>query len=132
MSDPAVSALVDQLAAFPGVKGFTLVEVDTGMVWYRAGSLPDIDIERLGEAAIEFWRIEQRLSAHFEDMGELKSAAYSFSNGIVALFPCCEKPSLIAICITSKLQIAWKDWAVTLAVLKKKLLPTLSPNEVPA
>lgn len=73
MSNSLVQALIDRLAAFPGVQGCALVDADTGLVWYCAGKLPDI--ERLGEASVEFWRVQQRQSSYFEERGPLESAA---------------------------------------------------------
>lgn len=119
MSNPEVSALVEQLAAFPGVHGCALVDAETGMVWYCAGSLPDI--ERLGEASVEFWRVQLRQSSYFSDMGPLESAAHSFASHVIALFPCSRKPPLIAICVADKAGMAWGAWAARLAQLKKVL-----------
>lgn len=119
MSNPLVQALVDRLAAFAGVHGCALVDADTGMVWYRAGKLPDL--ERLGEASVEFWRVQQRQSSYFEAFGPLESAAHSFTHQVIALFPCSQTPPLIAVCVADKAGMAWGAWGVQLAELKKVL-----------
>jgi hypothetical protein len=60
---------VAHLAALPGVRGAALVDQESGMVWARAGDLPEFD--RLSEAAVEFWRIHRRVHAHIAVLGEL-------------------------------------------------------------
>jgi len=119
MSNPLVQALVGRLAAFPGVQGCALVDADTGMVWYCAGKLPGI--ERLGEASVEFWRVQLRQSAYFQQFGPLESAAHSFADQVIALFPCSHKPALIAVCVADKSGMAWGTWGAQLAELKKVL-----------
>jgi hypothetical protein len=119
MSNPLVQALVSRLATFPGVQGCALVDADTGMVWYYAGQLPGI--ERLGEASVEFWRVQLRQSSYFEQFGPLESAAHSFAGQVIALFPCSGKPPLIAVCVADKAGMAWGPWGVKLAELKQVL-----------
>lgn len=120
MSADFVEAMVQKLGTFPGVEGCALVEVDTGMAWHHGGNLATM--ERVGEAAIEFWRIQLRLSAYFAGMGPLQSAAYSFSSRVIALFPVMDKPALVLVCVAGKNDMAWKAWAEGLARLKEVLL----------
>ncbi|MBX3655096.1 MAG: hypothetical protein KIS62_06540 [Ramlibacter sp.] len=119
MTHRQVEDIVQELAGFPGMDGCALVEAESGMVWYYAGTFPDID--RIAEASIEFWRVQQRLSANFSSMGPLQSAAYAFSQRIVALFPCGEKPPLVLICIAQKADVSWHEWGVHVVRLKKAL-----------
>lgn len=112
-----VTAHLQTLADFPGIDGCVLVEISTGMAWHVAGNYPEL--ERIGEAAIEFWRIQHRLSAHLTTLGTLKSAAYSFSNRVVALFPCCEEPGLVLVCIAAKGPVAWPAWGVKVEDFRK-------------
>ena len=86
-------AQLQELADFPGIDGCALVETATGMAWHVAGNFPDV--ERISEAAIEFWRVQHRLSEHLTALGAIQSVAYSFLNRVVALFPCCEDPGLL-------------------------------------
>ena len=116
---PKIAAIVEELAAFEDIDGCALVETSTGMVWHFAGQLPEM--ERIAEAAVEFWRIQQRLSSHLVALGELRSVACSFSNRVVALFPCCEEPSLVLVCVAAKGRIAWDEWSVLVADLRKAL-----------
>lgn len=116
---PQVVASLQALADFPGIDGCALVETATGMAWHVAGNYPDL--ERIGEAAIEFWRIQHRLSAHLTTLGALKSAAYSFSNRVVALFPCSEEPGLVLVCVADKGHVAWQPWGDKVQVLRQLL-----------
>ncbi|MCZ8256476.1 MAG: hypothetical protein O9327_12525 [Polaromonas sp.] len=118
MSQLEINRLLGVLASQPGVQGCALVDPDTGMVWYHAGELPDI--ERTGEAAVEFWRVQSRLSSHFAKLGALRSAACAFVNGTIALFPCLPSP-LVLVCIASKQEIDWAQWGESALALKKVL-----------
>jgi hypothetical protein len=116
---PAIAALVQELADFPGVQGCALVEAESGMVWHHAGQLPDI--EHIGEAAIEFWRVHQRLSIQLTSLGGLKSAAYSFADHVVALFPCGQEPARVLICVAAKNGVAWNEWGLKVPALRQAL-----------
>lgn len=119
MSDSTPADLVQALGAFPGVGGCALVDADTGMTWFHAGAMADM--ERLGEAAVELWRTEARLRDHFEALGALQSAAFSFSGRVVALFPCAATPSLVLVCAADRNGMDWPAWASQVAQLKAAL-----------
>jgi hypothetical protein len=116
----AIRAHLQTLASYPGIDGCALVESATGMAWHFAGSSPEI--ERISEAAIEFWRIKDRLAAQLTTLGALQSAAYSFSNRVVALFPCSEDPGLVLVCIAAKGEIAWGPWGLQVEVMRRLLV----------
>jgi hypothetical protein len=118
-----VVAHLQELAEFPGIDGCALVETATGMAWHVAGHYPEL--ERIGEAAIEFWRVQERLSAHLNTLGTLKSAAYSFSNRVVALFPCSDKAGLVLVCIAAKGDVGWQAWGVKVEALRLVLAQSL-------
>lgn len=119
-----VIAHLQLLADFPGIDGCALVETSTGMAWHVAGSYPEL--ERIGEAAIEFWRIQHRLQAHLTTLGTLKSAAYSFSNRVVALFPCCDEPGLVLVCVAAKGPVDWPSWGVKVENLRNAVAQSLA------
>ena len=120
-----IVAHLQALAEFPGIDGCALVETATGMVWHVAGSYPEL--ERIGEAAIEFWRIQNRLTDHLSTLGTLKSAAYSFSNRVVALFPCNDEAGLVLVCVAAKGAVGWQDWGVKVEALRSVLAQSLVP-----
>ena len=118
-----VIAHLQALADFPGIDGCALVESATGMAWHVAGNYPEL--ERIGEAAIEFWRVQNRLSAHLMTLGTLKSAAYSFSNRVVALFPCSDQAGLVLVCVAAKGDVGWQAWGVKVDALRRVLAQSL-------
>lgn len=119
-----VIAQLQILADFPGIDGCALVESATGMTWHVAGHYPEL--ERIGEAAIEFWRIQHRLSEHLTTLGTLKSAAYSFSNRVVALFPCCDEPGLVLVCVAAKGPVDWPAWGVKVETFRHVVAQSLA------
>lgn len=126
MNDASPAELVQALGAFPGVGGCALVDADTGMTWFHAGAMGDM--ERLGEAAVELWRAEARLRDHFEPLGTLQSAAFSFSSRVVALFPCATTPALVLVCAADRNGMDWPAWANQVARLKAALAAEFHPT----
>ena len=118
-----VVAHLQDLAEFPGIDGCALVETATGMAWHVAGRYPEL--ERIGEAAIEFWRVQDRLTAHLNTLGTLKSAAYSFSNRVVALFPCNDQAGLVLVCVAAKGNVGWPAWSLKVEALRRVLAQSL-------
>lgn len=116
----AIEDHVNQISQLPKMDGCALVQEDTGMVWHYSGQTKDI--ERISEAVIEFWRIHQRLKVPLSSLGSLKSAAFSFSNQVVALFPCSVSPPLVLVCITKKPPIDWSLWQPLIAGLNQALV----------
>jgi hypothetical protein len=119
MNGADVDPLIQELAAFPGMQGCALVDAETGMVWYHSRNFQGI--EQIAESAIEFWRIQMRLAGIFSAFGPLQSTAYSFANRVVALFPCCDKPALVLVCVAAKNGVAWAEWGKQVLELKKLL-----------
>lgn len=115
-----LAPIIGELASFEGIDGCALVEADTGMAWHYSGQLPEI--ETIGEAAIEFWRIQARLSDRLGVLGSLNSIAYSFTNRVLALFPCCDEPTLILVCVARKGEISWHEWGAKVVQLRKILV----------
>ena len=122
-----VNALITELAAYPGIDGCALVEAATGMVWHHAGHAANT--EQIGEAAIEFWRVQERLSSQLATLGPLRSAAYSFANRVVALFPCSDAHGLVLVCIAAKGAIAWAVWAEKVTELQQALAQAAAPKK---
>lgn len=106
-----------QIAQLPAVDGCALVQEDTGMVWHHSGQTQDI--ERMSEAVIEFWRVHQRLRTPLASLGSLRSAAFSFSNQVVALFPCSMSPPLVLVCIIKKQPVDWSLWSPLIGALNQ-------------
>ena len=118
MSAAVIGGHMRSLASYPGIRGCALVESDTGMVWYHAGELPGL--ESIAEAAIEFWRVHARHTARFAQFGPLQSAAFSFAEQVVALFPCTAS-GLVLVCVADKGSIGWTAWGDRVQELKRAL-----------
>ncbi|TAG26929.1 MAG: hypothetical protein EAZ37_07250 [Burkholderiales bacterium] len=115
-----IRAQLQELARAPAVQGCALVEVISGMVWHSAG--PWEHMEQQAEAAVEFWRIQDRQAAHFEHLGNLRSSIYFFSAGSVALMPCPGRTPLVLVCIADRVGMDWGQWMQQLKPLHQLLL----------
>ncbi len=115
-----IAAIVRHLSSYPGVVGCALVETATGMVWHHSGEL--VQIEQIGEAAVEFWRVHMRVSTDFTGLGSLQHLSYAFPDHLVALFPCDSSRTLILVCVGKRPGMAWTHWAMGLVPLRKALL----------
>lgn len=116
---PGMQALMEQLASYPGVHGCALVDADNGMVWFHAGVLPDM--ERIGEASVEFWRMQGRLAPYFSALGPLQSVAYSFHGHMVTLLPCSARLPLVLVCVARKPGMDWQGWGLHVNELRAAL-----------
>lgn len=116
---PQVAATVEEIASLPGMDACVLADVDSGMIVHRFGTLPHM--ERIGEASVEFWRIQKRLGEHFQNLGPLGSAAYSFHEHVIALFPTHSHPAMVLICVARKASIDWPSSRAAIARLKQQL-----------
>jgi predicted regulator of Ras-like GTPase activity (Roadblock/LC7/MglB family) len=111
-----ITQILQKLAAFDGVQGCALVEADTGMVWHYAG--PMADMEHVGEAAVEFWRTQNRVAAQLGMMGPLKFASYNYGQRMIGLIPCDPDLSLVLVCVAISPGMAWNTWMKELPALR--------------
>lgn len=111
---------LQELARAPAVQGCALVEVISGMVWHSAGDWEHI--EQQAEAAVEFWRVQERHTAHFEHLGSLRSSIYFFSAGSLALLPCPGRTPLVLVCVAERVGMDWGSWMQQLKPLHQLLL----------
>ena len=126
---PNLQAILEDLVVWPGIDGCALVETDTGMAWHHAGCWPEM--EQLGEAAIEFWRVQHRLAAHLQALGAMRSVACSFSQRVVALFPCSEKPGLVLVCVAAKGEaVSWPALGQKIVLLQRALAASVVQTSV--
>lgn len=118
MNREHVQQLLAGLAAYPGIRGCALADAGSGMVWFHAGELQDM--ESTAEAAIELWRVQLRHPARFAGFGAPQSAAFSFSSAVVSLFPCTGS-GLVLVCIAAKGAVDWAGWGERVQELKTHL-----------
>ncbi|RYE59799.1 MAG: hypothetical protein EOP20_04210 [Hyphomicrobiales bacterium] len=84
-SEQLVDAL-DRMTRVPGLTGCALVEIEAGMVWDTAGQMPDV--QRIAEAASDYWRLYLRLAPQFGDLGRLHGSLMWHAQGQLVLLPC--------------------------------------------
>ncbi|MET0311840.1 MAG: hypothetical protein ABW051_07295 [Burkholderiaceae bacterium] len=77
-----------RMAAQEGVYGCALVDVEGGMVMLSAGTSPDI--ETVGEAASDHWRLHRRHSGRFSPLGPLQAISLIHKELLLTLIPCGE------------------------------------------
>lgn len=111
-----VAKILEKLASFDGVQGCALVEADTGMVWHHAGQ--QLDMESVGEAAVEFWRTQNRVSGRLSMMGVPKFASFNYAKCVISLIPCDEELGLILVCVAVSPGMVWSDWLRELPTLR--------------
>lgn len=116
-SGATISSMLKAMAQLPGVQGCALVETESGMVWHHAGNLPEL--EHISEAAVEFWRIHQRVSGQLATLGSLHAAAYSFHQHILTMCPCGRAPARVLICVSNKTGMVWSDWNQQVTALRQ-------------
>ena len=64
------------MARYPGVRGCALVDATSGLVWHRH---PDVDMRGIWEASIDHWRLQKRLSAHFDEQGPAQAIVIHYA-----------------------------------------------------
>lgn len=109
-------ACVNRIAAIRGVHGIALVDSDSGMVWAEAGQL--VDIEAISEAAVEFWRLHQRLRSGLKSLGNPQALAATFAHGLMWVVPVTlssPREKLVAVAIATP---GATDWSAVQAELR--------------
>ncbi len=114
-----VNAQLQALASAPAVQGCALVEVESGMVWYSAGRWAQMETQ--AEAAVEFWRVQERQAVHFAHLGALRSSMYYFNAGSVALLPFPGRTPLVLVCVADRVGMDWGAWMAQLRPLQRTL-----------
>ncbi len=112
-----IIAILEKLSSFPNVLGCALVEADTGMVWHHAGQLADM--ESIGEAAIEFWRTQNKVASQLGILGELKFASYNYAQSILGLIPCDPNRKLVLVCLAQRPGMVWPEWMREIPALRE-------------
>lgn len=109
MNEAAIAqALTGMVQATPGVRGCALVDAGSGLVWHRVGA--QAGFEPLWEASVDYWRMHNRLSSHFEMLGDLGAAVMYHRHGILAIMPCPAAPELLIVCVGENGKIDWNSW----------------------
>ena len=83
MTQKALRDALESMAAMPGLEGCALVEIEAGMVWHHAGQIEGV--QTFAEAASDYWRLYNRLSHQFKDLGDLKASVMMHAQGRITL-----------------------------------------------
>ncbi|MET4578971.1 roadblock/LC7 domain-containing protein [Ottowia thiooxydans] len=95
MSGQILREALEAMVEMPGVEGCALVEIEAGMVWHHAGHIEGI--QTFAEAASDYWRLYQRLSRQFQDLGDLRASVMMHAYGRITLLPCGEGVLLVTL-----------------------------------
>jgi hypothetical protein len=115
-----LSAHLTELAELQGVNGIALVDCASGMVVTKAGAIENL--EQLSEAAIEFWRLSQRLRANLKELQSLEAAALSFERGMMLLQPLRQaktNETLVVVAIVTVATMDWNRWNSEVKILSE-------------
>ncbi len=112
-------ALESLLAQAPGVQGCALVDAGSGLLWERAGV--DFGSHLVWEAAVDYWRLQERLHAHFEPLGDLAAATLHHREGVVVLLPCVPEHHLLLVAVARHRAVDWQQWQRLCASLAQTL-----------
>ena len=107
MKQQRLREALESIAGMPGFAGCALVEIEAGMVWHHAGQLDGM--QTFAEAASDDWRLHQRLSSQFKDLGDLRASAMVHARGRLTLLPCGKGMLLVAV-TRHRVDIDWAGW----------------------
>lgn len=110
---------LNELAAAPGVRGCALVDSESGLVLHAVGSWPGE--QPLWEAAIDYWRLHQRMSVHFAGLGDLGAAVMYHFGGVLAILPCSATGELLVVCVAENKSVDWSSWQRNVRRLGERL-----------
>lgn len=95
MKSERLREALEQIAQLKGLQGCALVEIDAGMVWHTAGSI--VDVNKIAEAASDYWRLYQRQRVYFEHLGELRAQVMMHRDVRITMLPCGQGMLLVAL-----------------------------------
>ncbi len=118
MDKQYVQELAQSLGAQAGVDAVALVDCGSGLVWHA--SAPQAFAPSIWEAAIEYWRLHQRLRTHFEPLGDLRAVALHHQARMMCMLPCSADEDLLVVCIARHRTVDWAAWQRRLRELRPR------------
>jgi hypothetical protein len=106
-------ALVDSVAALPGMIGCALVDIETGMAWSVSGNVEKV--QYVCEAASDYWRLYMRLKGEYRGLlGELAAQVMVHSRGRITIVQ--RSGSMLLVCLSHEPStVDWTGWKAMLA-----------------
>lgn len=109
MSGQQIKAAMEALlASDAGVQGCALVDASSGLVWHHSGA--SFGPAPLWEAAVDYWRLQQRLQTNFEALGGLRAAVLHHRHGVLVVLPCVREHELLLVTVARHGQVNWRQW----------------------
>lgn len=119
---PLETSLGALMTRYPGVRGCALVDAASGLVWHRH---PDADMHGIWEAAVDHWRLQQRLSSHFGELGPVQAIVLHHSDLKLTLLPCLRDPDVVLVCLAEHGNVDWAGWQRDTRQLAERLRAVL-------
>lgn len=98
---------ISAMASVADVLGCALVGTEDGLIWYQVNK--GMNIQPLCEAAVNYWRLHDRMASQFENIGPLFGCVMLHSKGRITMLPSGKDAILIAITEANP-DIDWKAW----------------------
>jgi hypothetical protein len=118
--------LLPRFVQIPGVLGCAVVDANHGMVLHHVGELPDM--VQIGEAAVEFWRLYDRLNTYFSsDFGEMEIQTCFFQQRVLVLAPWNALQRELLICVGQKAQVNWAQLRAAITQSRQREMKSLNP-----
>jgi|JI6StandDraft_1071083.scaffolds.fasta_scaffold487025_1 predicted regulator of Ras-like GTPase activity (Roadblock/LC7/MglB family) len=118
MKDDQLRAELESIARKPGLQGCALVDTETGMIWSATGA--HADIQKIAEAASDYWRLYLRHRRHIDSLGDLHAQILIHTAGRITITSCGNSALLVTLS-GAKDTVDWKAWQVDLHHLKNLL-----------
>jgi hypothetical protein len=119
---PLETSLGALVARYPGVRGCALVDAASGLVWHRH---PDTDMHAIWEAAVDHWRLQQRLSDHFGELGRAQAIVLHHQDLKVTLLPVLRDPDVLLVSLAEHSNVDWSAWQRDTRQLAERLRAAL-------
>jgi hypothetical protein len=109
----AIQLQVQTIAVLQGLVGCSLVDVQAGMTWCSAGRP---DTVAMAEAATDYWRLTQRHTGTFQNLGDLRAQVMMHAQARVTSVAC--PPDLLLVCVSHEPDtVDWPAWKSHLRTL---------------
>ena len=98
-----IKALINE----PGVQASALLDGGSGFIWHSAshGMVEPPN----WEAAVDYWRLHNRMREHFASLGDLGAAVMYHRKAVLAVFPCGRHQELLVACMAKHAGVDWSS-----------------------
>jgi hypothetical protein len=118
MDGQSLQAEIRVLATEPGIRACALVDRASGLVLHPGGREVQAS---LWEAAVEYWRLNQRVQGHFAELGVLRAVITHHDGGMLVLLPCGADVEFLLVCIGERSGVDWRRWQLAVRQLAERI-----------